>query len=93
MELSTFFPKIVIEFEKWYSVDEHSKNIDIYEKFITKENIESLSNNDFIDFFYKFVEDGGKVQSGGDRTKNAFKKFIENNLHSFKSFILVSCQP
>lgn len=88
MELSTFFPKIVIEFEKWYSTDEHSKNINAYKKFMTKEYIESLSNNDFIDFFYKFVEDGGMVQSGGDRTKNLFKKFIVNNIQLFKSFIL-----
>ena len=88
MELSTFFPKIVIEFEKWYSVDEHSKNIDIYKKLITKENIESLSNKDFIDFFYKFVEAGGMVQSGGNRTKHKFKEFIVKNLPSFKLFIL-----
>lgn len=88
MDLNVFLPKVVIEFEKWYSNDEHSKHINIYDNIITEENIKSLSDNDFINLFYNFVAEGGKIQSGGDRTKNLFKDFIENNLLSFKEFIL-----
>ena len=96
MDLNVFLPKVVIEFEKWYSNDEHSKHINIYDNIITEENIKSLSDNDFINLFYNFVAEGGKIQSGGDRTKNLFKDFIENNLflsHSIITLILINGSP
>lgn len=88
MNIDAFLSKAMVEFEKWYENDEHRDNINAYDGIITKENIESLSNNEFVDFFYNFISEGGKIQSGGYRTKNLFKEYLENNLTSFKIFIL-----
>jgi hypothetical protein len=88
MKKNRIFEIILIEFEKWYSKDEHKVNIDFYNDFFTMENIEMLSDEGLIDFFYEFIADGGKVQSGGNRTKNRFRVEVEDKLQAFKSFIL-----
>ncbi|NLT50470.1 MAG: hypothetical protein GXX85_06085 [Ignavibacteria bacterium] len=88
MDINAFLSKAIIEFEKWYENDEHRNNINAYDGKITKEYIESLTNNEFVDFFYEFVSEGGKIQSGGYRTKNLFREYLESNLESFKNFIL-----
>jgi 5-methylcytosine-specific restriction protein B len=85
--------KLVSSFNKWYSSDPHASNEDHYKDIITHENLSKLSRSDFTDFFYTFVAEGGKIQSGGDRQKNRFKETIEKNYESFKSFMLEPFQP
>ena len=88
MAQKIFLKKIIIEFEKWYNKDPHRKNINYYDSIIRKEILENYSNKEFIKFFYNFVDDGGKIQSGGKRTKNSFKRSISANLSSFRHFTL-----
>ncbi|WP_303925680.1 HNH endonuclease [Draconibacterium sediminis] len=80
--------RIIDEFQDWYENDVHSTNINFYENIITKAKIGSFSNKELVDFFYEFVEDGGKIQSGGERAKNTFKKTVEKDIKLFRSFVL-----
>jgi 5-methylcytosine-specific restriction endonuclease McrA len=89
MNKDTYLKKIVEEFCSWYDNDIHSKNKDSYQKFINRQYLASLKKDSFIDFFYEFVSVGGKVQSGGDRTKNKFLTTISNQFEGFKAFVLL----
>jgi hypothetical protein len=82
-------PKELVDaFLKWYLIDPHSKNEDHYAGVVTKKNLESLSREDFIQFFFQFAHDGGMVQSGGERTASRFRKTVEDNFDEFRSFTL-----
>lgn len=76
-------------FETWWESDAHRTNMNRYDKTITKEYLSSLSNDDFINFFYEFVSVGGYVQSGGSRSKNLFRNTLEQNLKGFRKFVLL----
>lgn len=80
---------LIERFEIWWDSDAHKTNMNRYDKTITKESLLSLSNKEFIDFFYEFVSVGGYVQSGGSRSKNLFRDMLEQNLKSFRKFILL----
>lgn len=82
------FEELLISFESWYDYDTHKKDKDYYINQINKNNISQLNKVEFIDFFYNFVSEGGKIQSGGDRTKNQFKKMLDANYDSFREFVL-----
>ena len=88
MDRKTYLDKIISEFENWWINDPHSSNMDFYNKTITNSYLASLSDKDFVDFFYEFVSEGGRVQSGGDRTKNQFRETVLNDSKGFKQFIL-----
>lgn len=88
MDRKTYLDKIIKEFEIWWISDPHSSFMDFYNNTITYSYLASLSDKDFIDFFYQFVSKGGHVQSGGDRTKNQFRETILKDLKGFKQFIL-----
>jgi hypothetical protein len=85
--------ELIDAFFKWYSKDPHSKNEDYYSKTITKNHLFGLSKSDFIDFFYQFAHDGGKVQSGGYRTSSRFRQTIETHYDQFRTFVLSSFDP
>ncbi|MFB2578177.1 HNH endonuclease [Acinetobacter sp. c2-A9] len=89
MGTNLFINKLIERFEIWWQTDVHRENMDIYDGVITKNYLKSLSDNDFLKFFYDFVAVGGKLQSGGERTKNLFKKNLKSNLKSFREFILL----
>jgi hypothetical protein len=85
---------LIEKFHQWYVQDEHSKNEDAYADIITADKLEGLSEQEFKDFFYRFVADGGKVQSGGDRSKNPFlQKTLQQRAAAFRSFVLEPFQP
>lgn len=88
MDRKTYLSKIISEFENWWISDPHSSNMDFYKDTITISHLTSLSDNDFVDFFYMFVSEGGRVQSGGDRTKNRFRATVLKDLADFKEFTL-----
>jgi len=88
MNQEILLEQIIREFEKWYNKDPHKKNISHYDTIMNKNVIENYTDTEFIDFFYNFVDAGGKVQSGGKRTKNSFKLSISTNLSSFRSFVI-----
>ena len=80
--------ELIDTFFKWYSNDPHSKNEDYYSKTVTKNHLSGLSKSDFIDFFYQFAHEGGKVQSGGYRTGGKFRETIETHYDQFRPFVL-----
>lgn len=88
MDRKAYLNKIIMEFEDWWINDPHSSNLDFFNDTITYSHLTSLSDKDFVDFFYEFVREGGRVQSGGDRTKNQFRDTVLKDLNSFKQFIL-----
>ncbi|WP_162510549.1 hypothetical protein [Treponema endosymbiont of Eucomonympha sp.] len=87
MERDNYVPMLLNEFQAWYE-RKHGRNEDSYKNLIVKTRLSALSKVDFIDFFYKFIEDGGKVQSCGNRTKNLFRKeTLENNYNAFRAYV------
>ncbi|MFA5759911.1 MAG: hypothetical protein WC942_11225, partial [Clostridia bacterium] len=88
MNPETILKRIIDEFDFWYLTDPHSENVDYYANSITKNNLNSLNKQELIEFFYKFIEEGGKVQSGGDRAKNTFLATVNSNFEKFFQFIL-----
>jgi hypothetical protein len=80
--------KLLPHFSNWYETNPHKQNEDYYKDTINYNYLSSLNKAEFIDFFYNFFAEGGKIQSGGDRYKNRFKTSIENNFNDFRSVIL-----
>lgn len=87
MDRKLYLKKIINEFEDWWINDPHSSNMDFYQKTITASRLASLSNKEFVDFFYGFVSEGGRVQSGGERTKNRFRNTVEKDIDRFREFV------
>ncbi len=86
--------KILIdEFLKWYESDSHSENEDFYKSALTFENLSQMKDNELVSFFYQFAIDGGKIQSGGQRTAPMFLDSINSNLQEFKDQILKPFKP
>jgi len=88
MNKVTFLKNIISEFDQWYLTDLHSQNENFYKTLIEKNRLKSLNKEQFIRFFYEFVSEGGKVQSGGYRTKDKFKETIDAKYEGFNAFIL-----
>lgn len=61
---------------------------DSYKGLLTLEKLSNLSKDDFVEFFYKFHHEGGKVQSGGHRKAGEFKKMLEANYKEAREFLL-----
>jgi hypothetical protein len=80
--------KLIDAFFNWYHNNPHSKNEDYYRETITRNHLFGLSKSDFIDFFYQFAHEGGKVQSGGYRTSGKFREIVESTYDQFRSFVL-----
>ena len=82
-------PQEVIDiFFEWYKKDVHSKNEDYYRETITLNYLSGLPRSEFIDFFYNFAHEGGRVQSGGYRTSKQFRETVESKYEQFRPFIL-----
>jgi len=82
-------PQEVIDiFFKWYKKDVHSENEDYYHETITLDYLSGLSRSEFIEFFYNFAHEGGRVQSGGYRTSKQFRETINSQYEQFRPFIL-----
>lgn len=92
MDRKTYLNKIISEFENWWINDPHSSNMDFYKDLITYSHLTSLSDKEFVDFFYEFISNGGLVQSGGDRTKNKFRDTVLADFKNFKQFVLTPFQ-
>jgi hypothetical protein len=75
-------------FFKWYKEDVHSKNEDYYHETITLDYLSGLSKYEFIDFFYNFAHEGGRVQSLGQITSKQFRQTMENKYEQFRPFML-----
>jgi hypothetical protein len=85
---STLIKKTIREFEEWFHNDPHSENQYFYKNSINQDFLNSLLKEEFINFFYDFVINGGKVQSGGSRSINKFLNTITKDFNSFKSYVL-----
>lgn len=80
--------ELIDAFLTWYYNDYHSESEDYYLNTITKANLSGLIKKDFIDFFYQFAHEGGKVQSGGHRTSGKFRAMVTENYAKFQEFVL-----
>ena len=82
-------PKELVDaFLEWYASDPHSQKEDHYAGVVTKEHLEGLSREEFIQFFFQFAHDGGMVQSGGYRTAPMLRETVEGNYEAFREFVM-----
>jgi hypothetical protein len=80
--------ELIDAFLKWYVSDPDFKKEDSYSEMITLDHLSGLSKSDFIDFFYKFAQEGGQLQSGGQRSSGRFRQTIETHYDQFHLFVL-----
>jgi hypothetical protein len=80
--------QIIKGFLYWFEKDPHKEYEDFYPPLKTSEYLEGLTKQEFIEFFFQFAREGGKIQSGGSRTAGIFKKSMEERFDDFKEFIL-----
>lgn len=80
--------ELVEAFFSWFWNSEHSTYEDHYAQMVTQENVSQMERDEFINFFYQFAYDGGKVQTGGYRTASDFRATIEEKYDKFRLFIL-----
>lgn len=88
MDRKTYFKKITVEFEKWWTNDPHSSYMDYYKNLVSYSYLKSLSKKEFVAFFYEFVSKGGLIQSGGNRNKNDFLTTVLDDFENFKQFVI-----
>ncbi len=79
--------KIINEFCKWYETDEHSRKAALYEKELTAKKLKNFSDEEFVVFFTEFVNEGGGIQSQGQRN-GGLKETIKNKKKEFRKFLL-----
>lgn len=80
--------ELIQDFIAYYKTDAQSTVEDHYKDIVTEANLRAMDDAAFIDFFFHFARDGGKIQSQGERSASKFKKTIENNLPAFRSFAM-----
>ena len=82
--------KLIEKFNNWYQSDrsKHRSIINFYSREINEKYLENLNENDFFDFFSRFIRDGGQIQSLGQRNLKNFLKYNKENYIEFKKFIL-----
>lgn len=80
--------QIIEAFMKWYENDPHRLDEDAYPELRNEEFIKNLNRDDFIEYFFEFKHDGGKVQSLGYRSAPKFKKMLESKYNDFREFAL-----
>lgn len=85
--------ELVDAFFSWLKKDQHRLMEDFYKDTIKQEHLSGLKKSDFVDFFVQFAADGGKIQSGGFRTKNRFRKEITEKYREFRKLVLVPFEP
>ncbi|MBN2562786.1 MAG: AAA family ATPase [Phycisphaerae bacterium] len=85
--------ELVAAFLDWYRNDPHAQNEDHYAGQLTKSTLTGLSREQFVEFFFQFAREGGKVQSGGHRTAPLFRETLEAEYDEFRAFVLNPFEP
>ena len=85
--------ELIDAFLLWYQNDPHSEHEDYYKDQFTLEYLDSLSKEDFIEFFNEFAINGGMIQSQGQRTAPKLSQSIKENYQEFRNKILEPFQP
>lgn len=85
--------EIVSAFNAWYANDPHGANENAYVGQLTKYRLASMSDAELADFFFTFAREGGKVQSGGERTAGGLRKTIEEHSEAFRAHVLKPFEP
>ena len=79
---------LVDAFLKWYKTDPHHENRNAYPELKSSVYLEGLNKEDFIEYFFQFVKEGGGIQGGGQRGAGEFKIAIARDFENFRSFVL-----
>lgn len=80
--------ELIDAFFKWLQGDPHIKQENYYKDIINETGLKGLSKKEFIDFFAKFIEEGGMVQSGGQRFRDRFKEEITGKYEKFRKLVM-----
>ena len=86
---------IILAFLDWYLTEAKNseRRENLFRDVITRKNLESLSDSDFVEAMFNFAREGGGVQSGGYRTAGLLRKTIEVDVDGFRRFILEPFEP
>lgn len=85
--------QIIEAFLKWFEKDQQREYEDYYPDLKTRDFLSNLSRADFVEYFFQFAREGGKIQSGGVRTAGKFQEMVENNFEKFRDYILMPYEP
>ena len=85
--------ELIDGFYNWFNNDQHKGFEDYYLDRLTYDNLVAMSQEEFVGYIVSFAAEGGKIQSGGHRTKNKLKVTILEKYDEFKAFILAAFQP
>ncbi|HKK09340.1 MAG TPA: hypothetical protein VJ939_00820, partial [Bacteroidales bacterium] len=77
--------ELISAFLNWYNSDSISTEEDYYQDTVTEGYLNGLDQEAFIQFFFQFAREGGKVQTGGERTAGRLRKNIEENYEEFRA--------
>lgn len=80
--------ELIDAFFDWYKGHRHSTNEDHYAGVFTQDNLAKMSRDAFVEFFFEFARDGGKLQSGGARTAGRFRRTMQERLDEFRAYAL-----
>ena len=80
--------KLVDAFFEWYRAIRTLRTRITTQGALQPRHFKVWAREQFIEFFFRFAHDGGKVQSGGQRTAPLFRKTIEDKYDSFRDFVL-----
>jgi 5-methylcytosine-specific restriction protein B len=81
-------PELKEAFWAWYKTDPHEELEDHYAGQLTKENLERMDRDEFIGFFFEFAREGGKIQSGGQRTAPQLRDSLMKNYVVIRPFLM-----
>lgn len=82
----TKYKQLIDAFTSWYPPQQYYESG--YQDQLTLEKLNALDKESFIAFFYDFYAEGGKIQSGGHRTKNRFRETLVNDYEAFRDYLL-----
>ena len=79
--------KVLDDFYKWFQDSEVIENEDCYSEIFEK--MQSLSEEEFTTFILMFCHEGGKIQSGGQRSSSKIRRLFREKYDSFRAFLLM----
>lgn len=81
--------KLIDRFFEWFENNEEKQKefIEEYKQF-SREYFASLPDNELVEIMFRFAKEGGKIQSGGERTAQRFRDSVSRNVPEFRKCIL-----
>lgn len=85
---------LIDRFFEWFENNPHKQHesVDEYKRF-SRDYFENLSDDELTEVIFQFAHDGGKIQSGGERTASTLRASINAQPDLFRQQILKTFNP